>query len=144
MTDNLIHIIEISKKPRTQPLIADAIAVACGATREQRDSIVDERHRGTFEPERVKYSWRDKPAIPHNEFAVVMVDKAGRILGRYKNAKTAAMYGEISDDSIKRRCNRKIPNEFSDAKPYTYRYAREWDKLTTTEKLKDLGVEVDE
>ena len=143
VTDMLIHILEISKTPRTHPLIANAIAVACEATREQRDSIVDERHRGTFEPITVKCSWRDMPIIPKNEYAVVMVDRAGRVLKRYNSAKIAAMYGDLTDDSIKRRCNRRIPNEFS-TREYTYRYAREWNKMSQIEKLRDLGVNIDE
>ena len=47
VSDTLMYILETSKKPRTHPRIADAIATVCHATPEQRDSIVDERHRGT-------------------------------------------------------------------------------------------------
>ena len=138
VTDTLIHILERSKVPRTHPIIADAIAAACEATQEQRDSIVDEKHRGVV----VKAKPRGEPVTAQNgDYSVVMVDMHGNVLRQYGSARTAAIYGEMCDDSIQRRCNHKIKNEF-DGRDYTYRYAAYWNKLTPVEKLRDLGVDV--
>ena len=145
VTDQLIHILEISKEPRTQPDIADAIATVCGATQEQRDSIVAPQHRGGWEPTKNPYSWRDQPTVikpSTSAFAVVMVGRDARILKRYKSAREAAKYGDLGEDAIKKRCQRKVPNEFTYARQYTYRYAKDWDCLSRAAKMKDLGVDM--
>ena len=97
VTDMLIHILEISKTPRTHPRIANAIAMACGATPEQRDSIVDERHRGKWHPKPDDYNLDNvrvrrvqseyKFGLPR---AVVEIDRRGMIIARYESIKTAA------------------------------------------------------
>lgn len=143
VSDTLIHILERSKTPRTHPRIADAIAIACNATQEQRDSIVDERHKGTWVPVLTKDDWRDKPITPRVGGAreVVRVDAKGRIMNRYKSIEQASKATGMGTKRIYKRCNRKLLNEF-DVCDWTFRYANEWDKMTMTARLKNLGVDV--
>ena len=148
VTDTLIHVLERSKVPRTHPRIADAIAIACKATAEQRDSIVDEKHRGTFDPafyntpksERPEPQ-QPKPHKPGYEHGVVKVDRNGKILARYVSLTNAESYGEMSIDAIRARCKRKVQSELITWE-FTYRYSEEWDKMSRIEKLRDLGVEI--
>lgn len=149
VSDTLIHILERSREPRTNPRIANAIAMVCGATAEQRDSIVAEKHRGKWEPVKDVFAWGDwvfgkQTRPPLNDHSVVMVDLQGRVLHRYESAKSAAKHSDISADSILNRCNHRMKNEFYTCLPYTYRFAREWDKMSMAEKLKDLGAKIDE
>lgn len=149
VTDTLIHILEISKVPRTHPRIANAIALACKATAEQRDSIVAERHRGKWKPPDGDYTLetlKDAPRKPDcavGERAVVQIDRNGYIIGRYKSVALAVMFCGVTQYAVTERCLRRAPNEF-DKYGFTFRYANEWDKLTMTEKLIDLGVDVGE
>ena len=154
VTDTLIHILERSKTPRTHPRIADAIAIACGATAEQRDSIVDEKHRGTFDPSKYSHITKQtvnqpvKPEIheykPGGEHAVVKVDHDGNIIRRYKSLTMAAYYEDnMTREAIRARCRRRVRGEFGKW-IYTYRFAEEWDKMTRIEKLRDLGVKISE
>ena len=50
VSNTLVHILEVDDKTVTHPNLADAIAAVCGATPEQRDSIVSEQYRGTWKP----------------------------------------------------------------------------------------------
>lgn len=147
VTDTLIYVLERSKTPRTHPRIADAIAIACKATAEQRDSIVDEKHRGTFDPQQYNYTVSDakveKPVRQHKpgyEHSVVKVSKSGKVISRYKSLAEAERYGDMSIDTIRRRC-RRMGDEFAKF-DYTYRWAEEWDLMNRIQRLRDLGVEI--
>lgn len=50
VSDVLIYILERDERAVTHPILASAIADACGATPEQYDSIVAECHRGKWKP----------------------------------------------------------------------------------------------
>ena len=145
VTDTLIHILECSKTPRTHPRIADAIAIACGATAEQRDSIVDEKHRGTFDPSKYNHIARAKesPAAskrtPHGERGVVKINREGMVVRRYPSLAMTEYYEDMTCESIRARCRRRVGGEL-ERWAYTYRYADEWDKMSRAERLKDLGV----
>lgn len=146
VSDTLIHILERSKVPRTHPRIADAIATVCGATAEQRDSIVAEHHRGTWTPVRMSDVCGRKVTQgpkPWDERPVVMIDKNGHVLKTYKNITNAAVGAEISTKGIASRCKRMIKGEF-DRLDYTYRYANEWSRMSMEEKLRDLGHKINE
>lgn len=149
VTDTLIHILEVSKVPRTHPRIANAIATVCGATAEQRDSIVDESHAGEWEPTTVaemnKTATKPKPTnyapnalVSSRERPVVKIDRDGRVVARYDSVSAAESDGEMSRDSIRERCNRNVLNEFR-RYGYTYRYENEWKRLNAIEKLRDIG-----
>ena len=147
VTDTLIHILEISKVPRTHPRIADAIAMACKATPEQRDSIVDEKHRGTWKPTENDYNLESAAKIRTepdyrigNPRPVVQVDCNGYIIKRFSSVKAASVYTGMGKDAITIRCKHESLNEMR--LNYTFRYADEWDKMSRTDKLKDLGVDV--
>ena len=150
VTDTLIYKLERSKTPRTHPRIANAIATVCGATSEQRDSIVDERHRGKWEPVASPFEWREqKETIPRNQGfkldkAVVQVDGKARIINRWGSIRQAAKYTNVSAETIVRHCGRRVHQVFTVVRPYTYRFAEEWDKMSMAEKLQDLGVEINE
>lgn len=133
VSDTLVHMLERSKTPRTHPRIADAIAAVCGATEEQRDSIVDKKHHGTM----VKVSILAKPAETQRDYAVVKLDANGDVVARYSTFQTAEKCERLSADAIRERCKRRIKNEFM---PYsfTFRYEREWDKMTAEERQADV------
>lgn len=50
ISERLIHMLEVDENAVTHPRIADAIAVLCGATSEQRDMIVADIHKGQYSP----------------------------------------------------------------------------------------------
>lgn len=50
VSNTLVHILEVDDRTVTHPNLANAIAAVCGATPEQRDSIVAEEYRGTWTP----------------------------------------------------------------------------------------------
>ena len=148
VTDTLIHILEISKVPRTHPRIADAIAMACKATPEQRDSIVAEKHRGTWKPSDDDYNLDSVPTTrtePDYRFGtprpVVQIDNHGYIIRRFSSIRAATAYTGVSKDAITARCKHESANELARVS-YTFRYADEWDKMSRVEKLKDLGVDI--
>ena len=149
VTDTLIHILERSKTPRTHPRIADAIAIACGATAEQRDSIVDEKHRGTFDPSKynriasASQNTTAKRSTAHGERSVVKIDRNGMVVRRYPSLAMAERYEDMTCESIRARCRRRVGGEL-ERWAYTYRYADEWDKMSRAERLKDLGVRISE
>lgn len=134
VTDTLIHVIECSRTPRTHPRIADAIAAVCGATEEQRDSIVDKSHHGTMVKVSVVAS-----GIGHvsREKAIVKIDPDGNVVARYINLITAEKCEKYTRDSIRERCKRQIKNEFYPF-PYTYRFEREWEAMTEQERQDDI------
>lgn len=133
VADTLIYALERNKVPRTHPRIADAIAAVCGATEEQRDSIVDKKHHGTM----VRVSILAKPAGTQRDYAVVKLDANGDVVARYSTFQTAEKCERLSADAIRERCKRRIKNEFM---PYsfTFRYEREWDRMTAEERQADI------
>ena len=142
VSDTLIYMLERAKVPRTHPRIAAAIATVCRATPEQYDSIVSDAHRGTWEYRDV--SRNTATCIKKYEDKVVKIDDSARIVQRYVSIQNAAYCNDLSSDTVKARCEHKLKREFSASCPFTYRYAREWDKMTPEQKLKDIGVTVNE
>lgn len=143
VSDTLIYMLERAKVPRTHPRIAAAIATVCRATPEQYDSIVADVHKGTW-----RYTDLSRNAVKAVETPaakqVVKVDDGARIIQRYASIQNAAYCNDLSSDTVKARCEHKLKREFSESCPFTYRYAREWDKMTPEQKLKDIGVTVNE
>ena len=141
ISDSLIHYLERGKNAITHPRIANLIAEVCGATAEQRDMIVDEKHRGTWSPEETITVIRreQSEASKHNgSKAVVKVDRHGNTLDWYESVAEAVRKQTMNDSAIRARCKRKVQSEFVDA-PYTFRYASEWDAMTAAEKRQDVG-----
>ena len=142
VSDTLIYMLERAKVPRTHPRIAAAIATVCRATPEQYDSIVDNAHKGTWEY--VDIIGNTANAQVTTGIGVVKIDDSARIVQRYASIQTAAKCNDLSQDTIKTRCERKVKREFSASNPFTFRYAKEWAKMTPEQKLKDIGVVVNE
>lgn len=147
VSDTLIHFLERSSSPRTHPRIADAIATACHATPEQRDTIVDKEHRGTWKMQQLFTTTMtpvEKNVNTHKpgyERPIVKIDVQGRVVARYTSLTAAENCEDLGRDSIRVRCKREVKSEFNGRK-YTFRFAEEWDKMTNEQKLEDLCGEV--
>lgn len=128
---------------KTLPVFADRVAYHTGATAEQRDSIVLERHRGTWTPGQKPGSIpvkKEPKAKPENVKAVVALDKLGKEIARFSSVRDAAERLETSTSVVSSRCLRqikKVRNEFN-ALGMTFRHAREWDRMTPEERLEDM------
>lgn len=159
-SENLVYLLERMSKPRTHPEIANLIAEACGATAEERDSIVAEKHRGTWTGDGVPKAlegWRFQkinviraaPAHPvgalrevdnrrvYNGKPVVRIDRQGRITARYPSMSVAAVQNLQSLDVVERRAKKRIRDEFTKT-GYSFRYAAEWDAMNDEARLADL------
>ena len=143
----LIYKLETSATPRTHPHIADVIAAACGATAEQRDSIVDKSHRGTWRgdgrPKALDFAAPalTKRAAPDRSYGktrtIVKIDPEGRVVERYISVTQAARRNFMSDEFVDWRCVRNVKSEFAPM-GYSFRYAEEWDRMKPEERTKDL------
>lgn len=70
---------------------------------------------------------------------VVVVDQRGRERSRYENVHSAVRGERVTKQTIYNRCRRKIEKEFTSYRDTTYRFAREWDKMSEAERKKDVG-----
>ena len=131
ITDQLIHILEIGGV--THPRIANAIAEYCGATAEQRDMIVNEMHKGEYVQERVWFNNSINSAK-----AVVKVNLQGVVIQTYESVVETARHEQMNEDTIRKRCKRRIKSELSLEVPFTFRYKSEWDAMTREEQLRDI------
>ena len=131
ITDNLIHILEIGGI--THPRIADARAKYCGATAEQRDLIVHDDHKGEYVQERVWFNNATNGAK-----AVVKVNLQGNVLEVYESVVETARHEQVNEDTIRKHCKRRIKQDMTLQRPFTFRYKAEWDKMTREEQLKDI------
>lgn len=163
VSDKLIHILEVCDDTVTQPVLADAIAAVCGATREQRDSIVDERYRGTWDPESVCNANVQKALVKvtgvfqdadeslpqdekHNLLSyckkrpVVKLDCMGNTIQSYDSISAAAKENGLNEKYVRRRCDGRIRTRDGMFTPdgYTFRYAVAWDNMSRQEKLRDI------
>lgn len=140
VSDTLIYILETSKKPRTHPRIADAIATVCHATLEQRDSIVDERHRGKWKSEHAETA-KSEPQTPawklHGEKPVVMIDGSGNMLTKYSSTAEASRASGIATKTIGEICKRKRKDVLARYK-ITFRYVEEWNAMTDEQRIQDI------
>ena len=157
VSEALIYILENQRKAITHPLLANRIAEACGATAAQRDSIVAEKHRGTWTPParpkpRPKPKRPEVPKVklqkPQEEArqdymrgaakAVVAIAPDGEVLQRYESLSEAIDATGVCGASISRRCMRMIQQEFA-ATGFTFRYADEWDGMNGWQRRADLS-----
>lgn len=140
-SEYLIWILMNEANAKTHPEFADAIADFTKATPQQRDSIVAEKHRGTYVPNyNREFDVRKRESgLAWNAKEVVAVDRVGFVIRRYKTMKDAAAQIGCTASSIGIRCNKynKVKDEF---KPYgmTFRFADEWDVMTIEERRADL------
>lgn len=133
----LIEILELGGK--TIPQIADRIALVCGATDEQYDEIVLDKHKGKRAGRRRRPTeLNPKPKlIPASAIAVVAMDEMGREIERYDSIGLAALRADVAPENVRKRCNHEIlGNEYGLA-GRTWRFAREYDGMNTAQRICD-------
>lgn len=123
----------------TQPKIAARIAAFTGATPQQWDEIVHEKHRGKYRPPKKKA--RQEKAKPERKIRkVVALDRIGNEIRRYDSTAEAAQAIGMSTTIIQRRCAcnfDEIKDEFASL-GFTFRYADAWDVLTDAQKMENI------
>ena len=156
----LIYILETHPHPVTHPRLMNLIALACGATKAQRDQFLHKSRRGypyAANPARRiterPNPWRELPAVKHKppranpnegrQMGVVVVDRTGREVARFKNSGAAAEFMGLTRPSVSSRCSHRIPYEFAVQAEYTCRYADEWDALSPSAQLETIRRAVD-
>jgi ribosome-binding protein aMBF1 (putative translation factor) len=167
ISETLVYILEEWTAAVTHPKLASRIALALGATAEQRDAIVNEIHRGKWTPKadsgwakRMEKYLAAKAALrraeadadararaydfthPHGSprrRPIVAVNRQGREVARYDCIAICSEKEGLSDPSIRQRCNRKmLGGEFVRDRAATYRWADEWDKMTEAQRAADV------
>ena len=134
VSDTLIYLLEVSPTPRTHPRIADAIAYVCGATDEQRDSIVDKTHKGTRSEIVIKPKRQKRDTMK----SVLRIDRNGQVVGRYDSVNAAGAVSGMSRDAVLARCMRRMKDDFSRYE-FTFRFEKEWSAMSESEKMADIG-----
>ena len=150
VSDTLLERLEGEPKFRTVPAIADLIAEACGATAEQRDRLVLEKHRGTWKPKpgrkpalKLKAPVEEEPEMENDGTSrpVVAVDRAGFVVFRFVSVKNAAARCGTSPHAVYERCLRRLVNNEFSKLGFTFRYAEEWDDMTEAQRRARLGLD---
>ena len=159
----LIGILEDQNRAITHPQLANQIAEICGATAEQRDSIVHKKHAGTWVPsgkkadfgkllrirqlqprdEKPKGEVLDLPRRPAVQFgsnrrAVVVLNRDGKVLARYASIAAAGMKEDKNISCVAMRCARKVGQEWKH-NDKTFRYADEWDAMNEAQRRADMA-----
>lgn len=140
ITDELIHLLEIGAV--THPMIANAIAEYCGATVEQRDMLVNEIHRGEWEPN-TKVQYIQPRELSFNNCKsgakpVVKVDRHGNVIAAYESVVDAARHEDMNEDNIRNRCKHRVKQDITLEFPFTFRYQDEWLAMSREEQLRDI------
>jgi len=164
VSDILLYRLENDPKFRTVPKLADLIAEACGATAKQRDALVLEKYRGTWKPPRQRKAVArvpyEKPSAvappkksrcsakglthgPNNPFpgarAVVKIDRKGETVARYVSCNRAALQNSLREDQVSSRCHRRGKSDEFRLMGFTFRFAEEWDRMSTEERRADIS-----
>lgn len=144
VSESLIWLLENERNAITHPMIANDIADYTGATIAQRDSIVHEKHKGTWRPDPKKRRRNKKaaksetkpdtkPAAMCNDGRfkgreVYAIDKDGEIVGRYISVSDAARQNAMETSTVYARCQETlVENEFL-ANDITFRFADGYDE----------------
>lgn len=155
VSDTLLERLETEANFRTVPKLADVIALACGATAAQRDEMVLERFRGRPYQSRAKAGEPPvialleqargggaqirppKPAPEPHTRPVVMIDKNGEELLRYRSIVSAVEDSGICKEAILSRINRTKQMDEFEGYGVSFRLAEEWDKMTEAQRKAD-------
>lgn len=155
VSDTLLERFETEANFRTVPKLADVIALACGATAAQRDEMVLERFRGrpyqskakAGEPpviallEQARGGARQirlpKPAPEPHTRPVVMIDKDGNELLRYRSIVSTVEDTGICKEAILSRINRTKQLDEFEGYGVSFRLAEEWDRMTEAQRKAD-------
>ena len=118
--------------------IADRLARVCGATQEERDSIVSFRRRGSNRVAKAT-SQKKRKSLPVNAKCIVAVDRVGNVIHRFDCVDDVLKKVHCSGLTLSRYCNRTInvDDEFS-RWGFTFRYGFEWDAMTPEERFDDI------
>lgn len=161
----LIYLLEVDDKTVTQPVLADAIAAVCGATREQRNSILakhnwsntwacpDDSEMETIIRKAIYFATGRMPevqkhdehiaqkwAASFNKRGVVKLDRMGNTIESYDSVLAAANLNSLSTKWVRNRCRRAIKDrQIMFAKGFTFRYADDWDSMSQAERLADIN-----
>ena len=159
----LIHLLEVDSATVTHPVLANAIATVCGATQEERDSIVHKSYRGTWTPDdgrkplvekafsrvlgahsrRPQFEAmqaRPKAKLSYGGRRVVKLDRMGNTVQSYDSLIAAAKDNGLNDKWVRRRCDYRIhnPEAMFTKNGFTFRYAALWDEMSQAQKLSDI------
>ena len=140
----------------THPNIAEAIATVCGATEEQKRSLMHEKHWGGYKEAVTPQPWaemeivprkkekkqkkEDQKAINGNCKAVVQIDRQGNVIKRYDAMSEAAKDAHIALSSVSLRCNHLIGDETDEfsTRGCTWRFEAEWSALNEEQRNNEL------
>lgn len=152
VSDELLYMLENFGNFRTVPKLADLIAEVCGATAEQRDQLVLEKHRGTWKPkEGAGKPWLKAAVTPKGSNtkgparaetdarAVVKVNRYATELARYRTGHDAAVQNCVTENQVTRRCHHRYQSDEFKLAGYTFRFAREWDAMTEAQRRADVA-----
>lgn len=155
VSDTLLERLETEANFRTVPKLADVIALACGATAAQRDEMVLERFRGRPYQPRAKAGEPPvialleqarggggqirppKPAPEPHTRPVVMIDRDGNELLRYRSIVSAVEDTGICKEAILSRINRTKQMDEFEGYGVSFRLAEEWDRMTEAQRKAD-------
>lgn len=152
ISEKLIYLLEHTPEPKTHPIIATVIADVCHATPEQFNEIVHPKRQGgyipNYPPDDAKPVVIVKSKSIINPRPVVKVDMTATVVARFLSAADAAKEGYIKSSAIIQRCKRNTTLEFKPyydnrkkkvlERPYTYRYADEWDTMSREQQIMDI------
>lgn len=153
--EKLIMWLEEWPKCYTHPKLMNLIARACGATKQQRDQFLHPsrrdwpyRHSAAAVTEPSPHPWRVHPgatteAARKSTYAygrkpVVVIDRDGKVAHRAESVMSAGIWANVSKQAVTDRCKRRVDMEFIGKKPYTFRYAEEWDGLSPSAKALEI------
>jgi len=136
----------------THPNFANRIADLCGATAEQRDGLVHEKHRGKWKPNegrteklqayaKAMAGGRKPQRTARAGRAVVKIDREGNVLERYPSIADATAANGNKEGFAQLRCSRKTGPTVDEFFPYgySYRYAADWDMMGREQRLADIA-----
>ena len=140
----------------THPNIAEAIATVCGATEDQKNSIIHEKHRNGYKDMVIPQPWgemtlkpKPKQEKPKKEDpnwidskckAVVKLNRDGEVEKRFDSMSEAAKDASIALSSVSLRCNHQIGDETDEysTRGCTWRFESEWNALTEEQKKNEI------
>lgn len=161
VSNTLVHLLEADGHAITHPVLANAIATVCGATKAQRDSIIRAERRNTpyeapdahakalvvralkaVRGDAITRCNRDDDAQEpfYTARQVVKLDRMGNTVETYPTIYQTALDNGLAPSYVRRRCQRRIRQYGNMYTPggYTFRYADEWDRMSQAEKLADI------
>jgi hypothetical protein len=141
----------------THPNIAEAIATVCGATEEQKYSIMHEKHWSGYVDSIRPQLWgemtliktkkkKEKPKKDDPNYvdgkckAVVQLDRAGNVEKRFAMMSEAAKENDVALSTVSLRCNHQIGDTTDEycTCGRTWRFEDEWNALSEEQRKEEL------